>query len=668
MSMLWRHVLRILSCRSALLTAIAIAMVLATGCSTEEKWIQRRPDTAPFSSALAWLGEEPETFSPTILQVASTEGLDPQVANDRQQLLSLLQNDPAARQPEQLEFALSELTAYEGDRLAKKDTNQAVGYYAQSLIHGYRALSGAPHRRTAGTTQQYNQSLESLLRLLRSRNLVCPGTRIQLPASHGVCSIAVEFHSKRWTQADFQNFEFANDYQVLGLRNHYYTSGVGVPLIATRLHPDRDHAEDKHYPQKLCYPLTAFVRVEETTVSLPNEGSVPGLTRLVLELHDPMEHSDVEIANNRMPLESDLTTPLAFYLDQPELSEQSVSTLGLLNPGSAKQLQGLYLLEPFDPNRIPVVMVHGLWSSPATWMEMFNDLRSDPRIRSRYQFWFYLYPTGSPFWVSAADFRNDLKAVRQTFDPEKKNHALDQMVVVGHSMGGLLSRLQAVDSGQDFWKIVSDRQFKELDADPEVKRYLSDLFFFQPNTSIRRVVTIGTPHRGSRFVNGFTKWVGGKLISLPMQTLARRQQLFRRNPNFFRPQIASRVMTSIDSLSPTSPILAQLLAAPSAPWINYHNVVGDQPHGGLNAWLSNRGDGVVSLASARLDDLPGLASQIVVPQDHVTLHRHPQSIEEVRRVLLTQLQELDPNSCESIVLPNAPPMPPSIRLVSGIEE
>ncbi len=652
--------------RSALLGTVAVAMLLAVGCATQEKWIQRRPDAATFTTALSWLGEEPDPFSPVTVEVASATGLDPTTIGDRQQLLALLQNDPASQHSEQFEFALSELTASEADRLAKKDANQAVGYYAESLIHGYRALAGSPQRRAPGTTQRYNQSLESLLRLLRSRDLVHPGTRVQLPSSRNACSIAIEFHSQRWTQEDFHQFEFANDYQVLGLRNHYYTSGVGVPLIGIRLHQDRNHPKDKHYPKKLCYPLTAFVRVEQTAIALPSEGTVPGQTRLVLELHDPMEHGEVKIAGRSMALESDLTTPLAFYLDQPELSEQSVSTIGLLNPANVKQLQGLYLLEPFDPNRIPVVMVHGLWSSPATWMEMFNDLRSDPLIRNRYQFWFYLYPTGSPFWVSAADFRNDLQEVRKTFDPERKERALDQMVLVGHSMGGLVSRLQAVESDQDYWRIVSDRPFSELDAEPEVKQYLSDLFFFQPNPSISRVVTIGTPHRGSRFANGITKWIGGKLISLPMQTMARRQQLFRRNPNFFRPQIASRVMTSIDSISPSSPILARLLTSPSAPWITYHNVVGDLPREGWSGWLSNRGDGVVSLESARLDDLPGLASQIVVPQDHVTLHRHPQSIAEVRRVLQLQLQELEPKGLSQNPSANLPA--PSIRLVSGVTE
>ena len=123
------------------------------------------------------------------------------------------------------------------------------------------------------------------------------------------------------------------------------------------------------------------------------------------------------------------------------------------------------MVEPFDPNRIPVVMVHGLWSSPTTWMEMFNDLRAFPEIRSRYQFWFFLYPTGQPFWTSAAQLRDTLAEVRQTLDPQLQNPNLDQMVLVGHSMGGLVSQLQTLESGDDFWRIVSDKPFEELQAD-----------------------------------------------------------------------------------------------------------------------------------------------------------------------------------------------------------
>ena len=115
------------------------------------------------------------------------------------------------------------------------------------------------------------------------------------------------------------------------------------------------------------------------------------------------------------------------------------------------------MLEPYQPGKIPVLMIHGLWSSPITWMEMFNDLRGDPDLRSQYQFWFYLYPTGQPFWRSATQLREDLADVRKTVDPTRHEAALDQMVLVGHSMGGLVANMQIVNSRDDFWHIVSDK-------------------------------------------------------------------------------------------------------------------------------------------------------------------------------------------------------------------
>ena len=128
-----------------------------------------------------------------------------------------------------------------------------------------------------------------------------------------------------------------------------------------------------------------------------------------LELHDPLVYDQVQIAGRLVPLETDLTTPLGFLLDKREFSGTSLATWGLLDPTSVKQLQGLYMLQAFDPRKIPVVMVHGLWSSPDTLTEMLNDLRSLPEIRNRYQFWSYLYPTGQPFWFSATQMRDDLE-------------------------------------------------------------------------------------------------------------------------------------------------------------------------------------------------------------------------------------------------------------------
>jgi pimeloyl-ACP methyl ester carboxylesterase len=376
-----------------------------------------------------------------------------------------------------------------------------------------------------------------------------------------------------------------------------------------------------------------------------------------------------------VPLETDLSTPLAHNLSQPALDESTLSTAGLLKPEEVKKISGLYMLEPFRSDKIPVVMVHGLWSSPVTWMEMFNDLRSDASIRENFQFWFYLYPSGQPFWLSAAEMREDLAQMRARLDPQRRAPALDQTILVGHSMGGLVSRLQTVDSGNAFWRTLSEKPFTELQADPEIRDDLAETFFFDPNPSIRRVVTIGTPHRGSEFSNDFTKWLGRKLIHAPSKLMHGRSQLASRNPGYFLPEAPLEITTSIDSLSPKSPLLPVLLEAPAGPWVKHHNIIGQAPRDGLTnkaaLWLSGEGDGVVSLDSARLDTA---VSQVVVPADHQSVHRHPQSILEVRRILKLHIAELQSfpygGSVEYAASQDAAgpvPLPPPIATLPTVE-
>jgi hypothetical protein len=218
-------------------------------------------------------------------------------------------------------------------------------------------------------------------------------------------------------------------------------------------------------------------------------------------------------------------------------------------------------------------------------------------------------------------------------------------------MGGLVSRLQSVASGDEFWSTTSDHPFAELRADPDVQRSLADAYFFNPSPSVRRVVTLGTPYRGSQFANSTTRWLGNKLIALPKKMLMGRQRLLAANPGFFRKGSPLEIATSIDSLAPDSPVLPVLLSATPGPWISYHNVVGHVPDLGWRQLFTDDGDGVVALASARLDELPPLRSQIEVPADHVSVHRHPQSILEVRRILLEQLAELGnfPNAHRTMV-------------------
>ncbi|MEJ7590700.1 MAG: hypothetical protein WKF77_04075 [Planctomycetaceae bacterium] len=56
-----------------------------------------------------------------------------------------------------------------------------------------------------------------------------------------------------------------------------------------------------------------------------------------------------------------------------------------------------FLLEPYQPGRIPLVLIHGLASDALTWKEMIAALQSNQEIAARYQIWVYQYPTGNSY-------------------------------------------------------------------------------------------------------------------------------------------------------------------------------------------------------------------------------------------------------------------------------
>lgn len=654
--------------------ALALCALVLAGCGGSSQWVKVR-DTPrnPLAGSLQLVSRTGPKPTKRTMQLLRRLDLAGNWKGDRKQLLQKLEAIQQREPNRENEHALAEIayiSAREAEAMPEMFRDgQALEFYGTSLVHAYRYLFdntddlplNAYDPQFRGASDLYNQSLEGLLRLVRKEGELKPGTQRTIRTSSHVCSCEVVLHSSGWHADDLDHVEFVSDYQLQGLRNHYHDYGLGVPLIAIRKPHDAEDPAEKFYPRNLSFPLTAFLRVSSqagerssrvgsradifSSPLLKNEPAPAAASRnaphFVLELYDSLEQSTIQVAGRRVPLEADYSTPLAYFLNQPQFLDNKLSTEGLLNPGKVKELQGLYMLEPYDPEKMPVVMVHGLWSSPVTWMEMFNDLRSDPTVRDHYQFWFYLYPSGQPFWLSGTQMREDLAMMRRRLDPQRQAPALDQMVLVGHSMGGLVSKMQTVASGDEFWKTTSEHPFAQLKADDDVRRTLANAYFFDPSPSVRRVVTIGTPHRGSQFANSTTRWLGHKLITLPAQMLQGRQELLTSNKGFFRPNSPIEISTSIDSLAPDSPILPVLLTAQPGPWISYYNVVGREPDLGWRGWFTEDGDGVVSLASAQLDGMPQLREQVVVPSDHVNVHRHPQSILEVRRVLLEQIAELE---------------------------
>ena len=527
-------------------------------------------------------------------------------------------------------YAFAELAFLTGKQLERKNPESAMDYYCAAVTHASLFLFDPryAHARNPydplyrAACDLYNGSLECTLRNWQEDGRM--RTEHSVRTARQFWDIEVVTRSGQWTVHDFAEFKFVSDYEVTGISQRYETYGLGVPLIGVRKPPEDAAASDKFYPPVIATPVTAFLRL------LPEEPHPSGESlprrKVLLELYDPLAGSDIMVNGLRVPLESDLTTPLAYFLQQSSL--ESFAKLGFFTPDRWENQTGLYLTEPYDPEKVPVVFVHGLMSSPSTWSEMLNDLRGMPEIRNRYQFWFYLYPTGQPFWISAAQMRQDLREMRAVFDPQRRTPTLDQMVLVGHSMGGLVSKLQTVEGGEPYWSALSETPFQLVKASDEVKQQIEEVFFFNANPSIRRVITIASPHRGSNYANGATMWLSSKLISLPQSMVASYREFLNDNPDVLRPDMARRVSTSIDSLSPSSPLLPVLYSAPKPPGVHYHNIIGDG---------SGDGDGVVSLTSARVENAD---SEQVVHTDHTTIHRHPETILEVRRILIEHLDQV----------------------------
>lgn len=560
-------------------------------------------------------------------------------------ILEIIEREPSAEKV----YSLAELAYLEAKKAENHDPQLALDLYGTSVLYAHQYLFDERFRylrnpydpQFRGACDLYNGALEAGLRIASHDGRLVPGHGYTISTTAGDWDFSCELRGGPWQNEDFDHFEFVSDYEIRGLKNHYHTYGLGVPLIAVRRNYEGEPAAAKYYPPDLSFPVTAFFRPVPGTS--PTRDGQPPHHRGVVEIYDSATTTDVVVGNVRVPLESDLSTPLAYFLSRSDMA--SLATAGLLRPdlllamrpGQSEPIMGLYMVQPYEPGKIPVLFVHGLWSSPMTWMQMFNDLRASPEIRENYQFWFYLYPSGEPFWRSAAQMRRDLAEVRKVVDPYRQEPALDQMVLVGHSMGGLVSRLQTIDSGDDFWKIVSDQPFQLIQAKPKVRKELEQSLFFRPNPSIRRVITIATPYRGSRFSNLTTQWISSKLIRLPRILALSQQALFRDNKDLIRDDTLLKIENSIDSLDPDSPFFPVMLAAHSAPWVKYHNIIGLVPERGLIGKLAAGSDGVVTYESAAMDDVE---SELEVPSDHMLVHTHPRAVLEVKRILFEHLAEL----------------------------
>lgn len=403
----------------------------------------------------------------------------------------------------------------------------------------------------------------------------------------------------QWVPADAVEFS--------GLSRRFTRPGIGVPLSIEQ--PPRPAIGAAEFPPEGDYePATAVL-------TFPAPGCA------VLAFLDPRSFETVDTPTGARPLAADFTAPYARLLGTSQLV--STGRLSLLEPFSEAR-QGLFLLEPYDPARTPLVMVHGLGSSPMAWRELTNTVFGTPELRRRFQVWHYFYPTGTPYLWAARQFRQTLVQALRSLRRSADEPAQLDVVLVGHSMGGMLAKTAVETTDRALWDLVFEVPPEELRVDDERRRTLEEIFIFEPLPFATRAVFVMSPHRGSEVAESWYAGLGTTLVSLPRPFTSLFTSLMESHPESVRPAFREMFSeggpSSIRALRADHPLFPTLAEIPVDPDVPFHVIAGD---------VGDGTDEVVSLESALLE---GATTTEIVGLAHTELEAPPVT-EALARIL-----------------------------------
>ena len=405
-----------------------------------------------------------------------------------------------------------------------------------------------------------------------------------------------------WAPNYFTTFERPDQVKEKLIRKKIIQEGVGGALVGVRI----VNPPEKFMPAKgITAPVTATLDFHATDATLA--------------LRRPAKQPMTSVEGKTCPLAANFSAPIGYYQPPPNLL--LVSLMAMLRSGHYMEKTGLYFLQPYDPDRTPLVFVHGLFSTPFDWVQTINGLQADPEIRKHYQFWVFAYPTGNPILYSALRLREELARADKLYP----NHR--PYVVVGHSMGGMLTHMQVVTATQAMWEKTPGQIAKSIFRQNSRDSLIVRATIFQANPRIKRVVFICTPHRGSEMASSGLGRFGISLISLPLNIATKMKDALTSADLVQLTGSSKRLPNSITGLKPSNPGLPVINSAPIS--VPYHSIIGDRGKGDS----PNSTDGVVPYWSSHLD---GAQSECIVPGPHGSCEL-PQTIAELDRILRLNL-------------------------------
>lgn len=504
-----------------------------------------------------------------------------------------------------LQNATGSLTA--APALERKAPAAAGEQYAAALQSAAGELARHPGNEEA--RHIYNFALDRLFSLIRAQKYEPWAKPFQL-GRYTLC-----LHGVPRDGWDPNVFDFLPDDQVeIGgryIKERVVRDGLGATLVAIGRQPKKDYLKDFSL-SRTYYGVTAIAEFRGN--------------RCEISFHDPIDEEKVKFAGHTYPLAGDFTTSLAILLTR-ELPER-LGLLRLLDPDKYADDARLMRLRPYNDDRIPLLLVHGLLDTPATWVPLINAMRADPELRKRYQVWVYSYPSGYPYPYTAALLRRELDRAKIAFPRHKP------IVAVGHSMGGIITRLMLTDSGDKIWDAYFHKTPPEVRMSAREKALMKEMLIFKSRDDIARAVFLNSPHRGAVLAGNWVGKIGRRLIRVPKMMISLGDAL-RQVLTLSQGGLAYEDLpTSIDSLTATNLFVKTVDNMPLNPRIPYHSIIGDRGKANAREHPELGSDGFVPYWSSHLE---GAQSEKIIPSNH-TGHQSPEGIAEVLRILHLHLR------------------------------
>ena len=399
----------------------------------------------------------------------------------------------------------------------------------------------------------------------------------------------------------YSTLHAADRFKIVGGRDLALVEGAGTPLVGKV-----SGLAGKAAAEALTLPDGSWVALTATV-----EFGPPAAVRTAtFAIYDRKRTETAIIAGKRVTLAGDFSTP--FAVRTRELNKEnffSLGILGFLRGDRVFESTGLYPLETPVAEKMPVVFVHGLISDPNDWRFLHNALLRDPVIREKYQFWAFYYPTSIAVPWTATRLRQSLAHLHERMNPGGRNPHFNRTVLLGHSMGGLLARMQIVGGGDVIYRRYFKKPPERLRIGESERRMVRDMFFFGPNPDIDETVFICVPHQGSLLATNWIGKLGRSLARLPLTIVQTTANIVTLNGDAFAADVQFHPGTSIDSLSPGGKFAGILQELPMSPRVKLHSIIGNRGASG-DPWMTS--DGVVPYWSSHIDGVP----ETIIPSNH----------------------------------------------------